>query len=67
MRKAVRRSVSALRKPPDKADPHFCPTLREGEWRAHCVVAAALIGIRQRRLRRFALDPAIRLRTPALA
>jgi len=29
---------------PTKQTPHFGPTLRESEWRAHCVVAASLIG-----------------------
>jgi hypothetical protein len=30
--------------------PHFGPTRRESEWRAHCVVAAALIGISHHRV-----------------
>jgi hypothetical protein len=50
-----------------KQTPHFGPTLREGEWRAHCVVAASLIGISQRRSRRLALHPPLAFALPALA
>jgi len=49
---------------PTKQTPHFGPTLRESEWRAHCRVAASLIGIYQRHSRRLALHPAIHFRTP---
>ena len=52
---------------PTKQAPHFGPTLREGEWRAHCVVAASLVGTSQRRSPRLALHPAIRLRTPGFS
>jgi hypothetical protein len=52
---------------PPKQTPHFGPTLREGEWRAHCGVAASLIGLDQQRSPRLALHPAIRLRTPGFS
>jgi hypothetical protein len=52
---------------PTKQTPHFGPTLRESEWRAHCHVADSLIGISQQRSRRLALHPAIRFRTPGFS
>src|SRR5512134_2822342 len=44
-RRAARRMVVPFASRPPKQTPHFGPTLRESEWRAHGVVAASLVGI----------------------
>jgi hypothetical protein len=64
-RRAARRRVDPLRKPSRQSRRRISPqpSGKDG-WRAHCVVAASLIGISQRRSRRLALHPAIHLSHP---
>src|SRR4030095_6760468 len=70
-RRAAQRRVVPLRKPPAKADAAFRPNpagrRMAGALGRRFVNEASLIGISQRRSRRLALHPAIRLRTPGFS